>query len=50
MLTAREDFLNAAREEIENTYGDVDTYLREGLELSRKDIRNLQRILLTPME
>ena len=50
MLTAREDFLNAARQEVESLYGDVDTYLREGLELSRKDIRNLQRILLTPME
>lgn len=50
MLTAREGFLNAAREEVEQMYGDIDTYLREGLELSRKDIRSLQRILLVSME
>lgn len=50
ILSAREDFLNAAREETERMYGDVDTYLGEGVGLSKKDIRKLQRILLVPIE
>ena len=50
ILSAREDFLNAAREETERMYGDVDTYLCEGVGLSKKDIRKLQRILLVTIE
>jgi len=46
VYTAKEDFLNAAKEEIERTYGDVPTYLEKGLDLTTKDIEQLQSILL----
>ena len=46
VYTAKEDFLNAAREEIEQTYGDVPTYLSKGLNLNTEDIRKLRKILL----
>ena len=46
VYTAKEDFLNAAKEEIERTYGDVPTYLEKGLDLTTQDIEQLQSILL----
>ena len=46
VYTSKEDFLNAAREEIEQTYGDVPTYLSKGLNLNTEDIRKLRKILL----
>lgn len=45
MFSAREEFLNAAREEAERTYGDIDTYLRKGVGLSKKEMKKLQEIL-----
>lgn len=50
IYSAREDFLNAAKEELERTYIDVDTYLNKALGLSKDDIKNLQRILLESEE
>lgn len=50
ILSAREDFLRAAREEIEDSYGEVDAYLRKGVGLNKKEIRQLQKILLVPLE
>ena len=47
VYTAKEDFLNAAKEEINRKYGDVDTYLERGLDLSKEKIRRLRSILLT---
>ena len=44
--SAREDFLNAAKEEIERRYGDVDTYLQKAVGLSEEEIEKLQDILL----
>lgn len=46
IYSAREDFLNAAKEEIERRYGDVDTYLRRAIGLSKEEIKKLQDILL----
>ncbi len=46
LFSAREDFLNAAKDEIEKKYGDVDTYLRKGIGLSKDEIKRLQSILL----
>lgn len=47
LLSAREDFLNAAKDEIEKRYGSVENYLKKAVGLSGKDIRRLQNILLT---
>lgn len=47
LFSAREDFLNAAKEEAERRYGDVSTYLEEGIGLSKYDIKRLRNILLT---
>lgn len=47
LFSAREDFLNAAKEEAERKYGDIDTYLQEGIGLSKEEIKKLQSILLT---
>lgn len=46
VYTAKEDFLNAAKEEIERTYSDIPTYLEKGLGLDREEIKRLQEILL----
>lgn len=46
LFSAREDFLNAAKEEIERRYGDVDTYLQKGIGLSPEERKTLQSILL----
>ncbi|WP_300901970.1 tyrosine-protein phosphatase [uncultured Bacteroides sp.] len=46
IYSAREDFLNAAKEEIERTYGDMDTYLQMAIGLSKEEIKKLQKILL----
>ena len=50
LYSAREDFLNAAKEEAEHLYGDIDTYLRKGVGLSRQELRRLRNILLTKEE
>lgn len=47
MFSARENFLNAARDAIEQQYGSVDAYLTKGLGLSKSDLKKLQSILLT---
>lgn len=46
VYSAKEDFLNAAKEEIERRYGDVDTYLHRAIGLSKEEIKKLQSILL----
>jgi protein-tyrosine phosphatase len=46
LLSAREDFLNAAKNQVEKTYGTVPTYLDKGLDLTDEDIRKLRGILL----
>lgn len=46
LFSAKEDFLNAAKDEIERKYGDVDTYLHKGIGLSKEDIHRLRSILL----
>lgn len=47
IFSAREDFLNAAKEEAERRYGDVETYLEKGIGLTKEEIKQLQSILLT---
>ncbi|MCI1648327.1 MAG: tyrosine-protein phosphatase [Bacteroides sp.] len=46
LFSAKEDFLNAAKEEIEQKYGDVPTYLHKAIGLSKEEIKRLQNILL----
>ncbi len=46
IYSARENFLNAAKDEIEKRYGDVDTYLKKGIGLTKEEIKKLQSILL----
>lgn len=46
VFSAREDFLNAAKDQIESQYGDVKTYLKKGIGLSEEDIQQLRDILL----
>ena len=47
IFSAREDFLNAAKEEAERLYGDIPTYLRDGIGLSKQELKQLRSILLT---
>ena len=47
LFSAREDFLNAAKEEAERQYGDIKTYLHKGIGISKQEIKQLQHILLT---
>ena len=47
LFSAREDFLNAAIEEMERRYGDTDTYLQRGIGLTKEERKRLQDILLT---
>ncbi len=46
IYSAKEDFLNAAKEQIETEYGSVNAYLKKGLALSDSDIKRLRSILL----
>ena len=46
IYSAKEDFLNAAKEQIESEYGDVHTYLRKGIGLSKEEIEQLRNQLL----
>lgn len=46
LFSAREDFLNAAKDEAERRYGDIDTYLKKGVGLSKEEIKRLRSILL----
>lgn len=47
LFSAREDFLNAAKDEAQRRYGSVDEYLKKGIGLSREEMKKLQNILLT---
>ena len=47
IYSAKEDFLNAAKEQIEAEYGSVQTYLKKGIGLSAEEIEQLRSILLT---
>ncbi|MCD8092995.1 MAG: tyrosine-protein phosphatase [Bacteroides sp.] len=46
IFSAREDFLNAAKEEAERRYGDIETYLEKGIGLTKEEIKTLRSILL----
>ena len=46
IFSAKEDFLNAAKDEIIRKYGDVPTYLRKAIGLKKEEIKKLQSILL----
>ncbi len=50
LYSSKEDYLDAAKQEIEREYGDVDTYLQLGIGLSQDDLKRLQSILLTNEE
>ena len=47
IYSAKEDFLNAAKDQIESKYGNVGTYLKKGIGLSAEEIEQLRSILLT---
>ena len=47
LFSAREDFLNAAKDEAERKYGDMDTYLQKGIGLSKDEIKRLRSNLLS---
>lgn len=47
IYSAKEDFLNAAKGQIESEYGSVQAYLQKGIGLSTEDIEQLRSILLT---
>lgn len=47
LFSAREDFLNAAKDEAERKYGDMDTYLQKGIGLSKDEIKRLRSILFS---
>ncbi|NDV58083.1 tyrosine-protein phosphatase [Bacteroides sp. 519] len=46
LFTAREGFLDAARQQIEKNYGDVTNYLHKGIGLTEDEIKHLKNILL----
>lgn len=46
IYSAKEDFLNAAKEQIESEYGSVQVYLKKGIGLSAEEIEELRSILL----
>ncbi|MEG1562642.1 MAG: tyrosine-protein phosphatase [Bacteroides sp.] len=46
LFSAKEDFLNAAKSEAEQLYGDVPTYLEKGVGLTKKERDRLRSILL----
>ncbi|MEU2630165.1 MULTISPECIES: tyrosine-protein phosphatase [Kitasatospora] len=47
MLDVRPEYLAAGFGEVQQEYGTFDTYLRQGLGLSRQDLRDLHGRLLT---
>ena len=47
LMGVEEDWLNAAFEQIDATWGSFDNYVREGLQLSAADIAHLKAVLLT---
>ena len=50
VYSAREGFLDAAKDEIERAYGSVDDYLRRAIGLEKEDLKQLRKILLTNEE
>ena len=50
VYSAREGFLDAARDEIEHAYGSVDDYLCRAVGLEKEDLKQLRKILLTNEE
>ena len=46
IYSAKEDFLNAAKEQIDTEYGSIQAYLKKGIGLSAEDIERLHSILL----
>lgn len=46
LFSAKEDFLNAAKDEIERKYGDTNTYLEKGIGLSHEKRKRLRSLLL----
>ena len=50
IYSAREAFLNAAKDEIERTYGGVDEYLRKAVGLQKEEMQQLRKILLVDEE
>jgi protein tyrosine/serine phosphatase len=46
LFSAKQDFLEAAFEQMRRLYGDVDTYLEKGIGLSKSKINRLRDILL----
>lgn len=46
LFSARESFLNAAKEQVLKNYGNIETYLNRGIGLSKEDIDTLRDILL----
>ena len=50
VYSARENFLNAAKDEIERRYGSVDNYLQYAVGLQKKDLKQLRDILLVKDE
>lgn len=47
LFSARESFLEAARQEAEREYGDMQTYIEQGIGLTQEELRRLRSILLT---
>ena len=50
LFSARENFLNAAKDEIERTYGSVDEYLTKAVGLQKDELKDLRKILLVDEE
>ena len=50
VFSARENFLNAAKDEIERTYGSVEDYLSQAVGLEKDELRELRKILLVNEE
>ena len=50
LFSSRENFLNAAKDEIERTYGSVDEYLTKAVGLQKDELKDLRKILLVDEE
>ncbi len=50
LFSARENFLNAAKDEIERTYGSVDEYLTKAVGMQKDELKDLRKILLVDEE
>jgi protein-tyrosine phosphatase len=48
LLEVREEYLQAAFNEVQTTYGSIEAYFKAGLGLSDETIAALKKILLTP--